>query len=132
MRNISSWKDLNIVYSPGQTTGLKNYASYSLGEVIHFSEKGNAQKYLRGGWSSLEPDHCWTEGKQSRIILYLQQSPRAPLLLSLYGNSMLAPGQKQQEVKVFINNHKVAVWQIKTFRKVFGQNTKGTSSRWNS
>jgi hypothetical protein len=40
---------------------------------IDFSASGNAGDYLRDGWSTQEPDHIWTEGKQSTICIGFAQ-----------------------------------------------------------
>jgi hypothetical protein len=37
--------------------------------LIDFSQRGNSRTYLRDGWHGQEPDHVWTDGTHSTILL---------------------------------------------------------------
>jgi hypothetical protein len=47
----------------------ENFSSGQLELEIDFSASGNASDYLRKGWSTQEPDHIWTDGRQSTIAV---------------------------------------------------------------
>ena len=56
---------------------------YQMGQVIDFTEKGNAAPYLEAGWSARDEYGCWTLGTEATLTLRLDPRPDGPTSLSV-------------------------------------------------
>ena len=62
---------------------------YQMGQVIDFTDKGNAAPYLEGGWSAPDEYGCWTLGTEATLTLRLDPRPDGPTSLSVFVSDIM-------------------------------------------
>jgi hypothetical protein len=103
--------------SPNATTASPSVApkinEYSIGDKIDFGANGNSKPFKVSGWSGAEPNLSWTEGTVA--VLALRISPVTdPLTLKMKaGGFSKEPQIPSQPVEVFVNDEKVADWNVR-------------------
>ena len=87
-------------------------ATYSFGEVVSFGRGGRSDVFKAGGWSHVEPDRTWTNGRSAHLAFTLPKS-KGPLALRMRLAGFVAePFIPFQWVEVIANNERVAEWQV--------------------
>jgi hypothetical protein len=86
---------------------------YSIGNKIDFGANGNSKPFKVSGWSDAETKHSWTNGTVS--VLAMRISPVAePLTLKIKcGGLSKNPEVPSQPVEVFVNDQKIADWNVR-------------------
>jgi len=69
---------------------------YRWGEVLRFGEKGNAQPYKGGGWSTPEEQITWSDGNRAELVLPTT-SPHGPVRVRLFAGVYLSPGKVDRQ-----------------------------------
>ena len=88
---------------------------YQLNDVIAFGLGGNARKWKKRGWSSIEKNFTWTVGQSAILRIPFEELPEGNLILSANVFPFLGAGKiEMQEVNVYINDIHVAVWPVTT------------------
>ena len=62
---------------------------YQMGQVIDFTDKGNAAPYLEAGWSARDEYGCWTLGTEATLTLRLDPRPDGPTSLSVFVSDIM-------------------------------------------
>lgn len=112
VRDIAAWKNNYISYTAGSVKKLSRFASYTLGDPVHFSQGGNASVYVKQGWGEPEPDRRWSDGPRSRLSLDVSQAKSKALSLRLQASAFPVKGTLPQHVDVLVNGHKIATWKM--------------------
>ncbi|NIA01841.1 MAG: hypothetical protein GWP15_00495 [Nitrospirae bacterium] len=84
--------------------------TFPLGEKLHFSKGGNGERCLRRGWSVPELWGIWSIGKQSELSFKLPKSLSGNLYLTVRANPFVHFRRPKKEIKVFVNDEQVAIW----------------------
>ena len=93
-----------------------SYAPYTPGKEILFSSasKGEADPYIRGGWSPAESYQRWTDGPVAGLSFLLEKAPQKDLLLRLYAFGYLGHNKINcQMVTILVNQEPVGRWLVK-------------------
>jgi hypothetical protein len=86
---------------------------YRMGQIIDFTEKGNAAPYLEAGWSARDDYGCWTEGTEATLTLRLDPRPDGPTSLSvLISEIMVDATAPTLPVEVVANGKMLAEWTM--------------------
>jgi hypothetical protein len=86
---------------------------YRMGQIIDFTEKGNAAPYLEAGWSARDEYGCWTQGTEATLTLRLDPCPDGPTSLSvLVSDSMVDATAPTLPVEVSANDKMLAKWTM--------------------
>ncbi len=117
----AAWGIYRIVYNKGLQNDIKTttidtkiFRPYILGTNISFAKGGNSSDFVKisDGWGGQEPKHRCAVGAQTVIRLYIPDSQGGNLRLTLDGFGVYPyKTEKYQEVTVFANDVKIAVWQ---------------------
>jgi hypothetical protein len=99
-RDTASWKNKRIRFYEEQVIYENNY---TVNQLIYFSAGKNFVPYIGEGWSSPEPEHMWTEGKNSEINIYLQSPPRGNLIFKIKGFGIAPADKRFQNLTIHIN-----------------------------
>jgi hypothetical protein len=81
------------------------------GQVIDFTERGNAHLYQLEGWSFPEEGYSWTNGQRSELEFELPTTQKSARL-TIDAAPYLGAGVDCQEVEVLLGNELVARWQV--------------------
>jgi hypothetical protein len=90
-------------------------APYAIGEILDFTAKGNARKYMTYGWAVASgEDGTWTEGPVARIRLGLSSPVEGPLSIVLMEGSrpFVTRLHPRLDVEVLINSRPVDRWSF--------------------
>lgn len=112
VRDLSSWHNTYIEYSAGTSRHLPKAESYTLNDVIDFSDAGKSSSYIQSGWSWQESTCRWTDGDRAQIKVELKQRPRNDLTLGLNAHALSPNGRDPQKISVVVNGKKVVEWQM--------------------
>jgi hypothetical protein len=86
---------------------------YQMGQVIDFTDKGNAAPYLEGGWSAPDEYGCWTLGTEATLTLRLDPRPDGPTSLSvLVSDIMVDVSSTHSSSRGFANGKMLAKWTM--------------------
>jgi hypothetical protein len=86
---------------------------YRMGQIIDFTENGNATPYLEAGWSARDEYGCWTQGTEATLTLRLDPCPDGPTSLSvLVSDSMVDATAPALPVEVMANGKMLAEWTM--------------------
>ena len=86
---------------------------YRMGQVIDFTEKGNAAPYLEAGWNARDDYGCWTLGTEATLTLRLDPRPDGPTSLSvLISEIMVDATAPTLPVEVVANGKMLAEWTM--------------------
>lgn len=81
--------------------------------VVNAGVYADLPEFLLSGWSLLEPNFVWTEGKEATMLFSIPK-PSETIQVELELLPFLAGGQLlHQEVRVFANDQPVGTWQVK-------------------
>jgi hypothetical protein len=84
-----------------------------MGQIIDFTENGNATPYLEAGWSARDEYGCWTQGTEATLTLRLDPCPDGPTSLSvLVSDSMVDATAPALPVEVMANGKMLAEWTM--------------------
>jgi hypothetical protein len=84
-----------------------------MGQVIDFTDKGNAAPYLEAGWSARDEYGCWTLGTEATLTLRLDPRPDGPTSLSvLVSDIMVDVTAPTLPVEVSANGKMLAKWTM--------------------
>ncbi len=109
---IYTEKGIKAIPSPTSS----NYTFYTLGKEIKFSTKGNgeADPYIRTGWSFPETYQRWSDGPVAGLSFPLKKAPRKDLILRLLGYGYLAHNKINcQVVTIIVNQVPIGRWLMK-------------------
>lgn len=82
------------------------------GSVIHFGKDGNAEAFIRSGWSEAEAEHQWTDGREAEIHFEVAHTD-ADLLLTFSVSPLIGPKTVTQHVQAEWNGRLVGEWSIR-------------------
>lgn len=82
------------------------------GTKIIFGKGGNSEPYKSAGWSSTEEKFTWSEGTSAQLRFLVPASTEPVSLKMTIGALIKPPELAAQPVEVFINDQKVADWQV--------------------
>ena len=86
---------------------------YRMGQVIDFTDKGNAAPYLEAGWSARDDYGCWTLGTEATLTLRLDPRPDGPTSLSVFvSDIMVDVTAPTLPVEVSANGKMLAKWTM--------------------
>jgi hypothetical protein len=86
---------------------------YRMGQIIDFTEKGNAAPYLEAGWSARDDYGCWTEGTEATLTLRLDPRPDGPTSLSVVVSEIMVDATAPTlPVEVVANGKMLAEWTM--------------------
>jgi hypothetical protein len=86
---------------------------YQMGQVIDFTDKGNAAPYLEAGWSARDEYGCWTLGTESTLTLRLDPRPDGPTSLSVFVSEIMVDVTAPTlPVEVSANGKMLAQWTM--------------------
>lgn len=91
-------------------------SSYTLGKEIDFSTlgKGEADGYIRAGWSPAENSQMWSNGPIAGLSLHLNRIPQKDLALKIFGFAYLGKNKiKCQVVSLLVNQVPIGRWLVK-------------------
>lgn len=96
---------------------LQSVSGYTIGEPLDFRSGGNADEYVRSGWSPPEAGHRWSEGPRALMHLVLDEPPSRDLLLRVRARPFLGEGAgdgelTHQTVTVRANGRRIATWEV--------------------
>ncbi len=97
---------------------------FHLGEVLRFSQGANGTCCLRNGWSIPESWGVWSMSKQSDLALQLPNLLSGNIRLTVKANPFVYRARPKKEVKVFVNDEQVAIWNY----QLGGKNKKRSVS----
>src|SRR5205823_7830986 len=82
------------------------------GTEVSFGKGGNSELFRVSGWSRTEPQSTWTEG--TAAVLAMRVSPtNEPVALKMKLAGLTKdPELSYQPVEVYVNDQKVADWQV--------------------
>ena len=82
------------------------------GTEVSFGKGGNSELFRVSGWSRTEPQSTWTEG--TAAVLAMRVSPtNEPVALKMKLAGLTKdPELPYQPVEVYVNDQKVADWQV--------------------
>ncbi|MDB5619750.1 sulfatase-like hydrolase/transferase [Tardiphaga sp.] len=93
-----------------ESVALRTVA-YRTGDIIAFGQDGNAADFQSGGWNQPSAGFTWSSGKQTSLVIPLQDSAAGALTLQVSLTPWLVPGKvERQTVNVFANGEKIAEW----------------------
>jgi len=82
------------------------------GSKITFGKGGNSEPYKSAGWSTTEEKFTWSEGTSAQLRIPVPASSE-PVSLKMRIAALIKPPElPAQPVEVFINDQKVADWQV--------------------
>ena len=82
----------------------------ALGRVIEFTP--DSERYRVSGWSTTEGNYAWTEGTSARLALPIPADP-GPLTVKMKLRGLIQPPDLPfQPVAVYVNDQKVADWEV--------------------
>jgi hypothetical protein len=111
--DMNSWQIGNYILAPGSRT-QRDAFRYRLGSLLAFTEAGNSNYIVRGGWGGQETRHRWTTARQSALVVRLDKVPASDLVLKLRGQAYLARGEiDRQLIGVRVNGRQVAQWRMR-------------------
>lgn len=85
---------------------------YALGTVVFCGRGGQAGRYMQGGWGEIEREMTWTNGYSANLSFTLPHHDR-PLRLRMNVAGLIdPPWLPYQAVEVYVNNEKMADWQV--------------------
>lgn len=96
---------------PAQTGAAPASRESVVGKVIRFNPSGNSEVYRVSGWSKTEPEFTWSEGTSARLALPVTKDAAA-LTLKVTAAGFMGADLPFQPVEVFVNDQKVADWQV--------------------
>ncbi len=85
---------------------------YTLGELVDFTARGGARKYLTYGWAASGEDGAWTNGPMARLRLGLSapaDSALAVVLVEGY-RPFVSRQHRHLDVDVSVNGHTIDRW----------------------
>jgi hypothetical protein len=81
-----------------------------VGQVIQFTSA--SERYRVSGWSKTEGDFAWTDGTSARLALPIP-ADTGPLTVKMTLRGLIQPPTlPSQPVEVYVNDQKVADWQV--------------------
>jgi hypothetical protein len=93
--------------------------SYRLGQIIDFTEGGNAEGFLGEAWSTPDQYGRWTLGREARLALRLDQCPNGPVLASfLVSDCMVSEEAPALPINVVVNGQMIEEWILGPSREV--------------
>lgn len=82
------------------------------GSKITFGKGGNSEPYKKSGWSPTEEKFTWSEGTSAQLRIPVPAS-NEPVSLRMRIAALIKPPELPfQPVEVFVNDQKVAEWQV--------------------
>lgn len=85
---------------------------FQYGSKISFGKGGNSEPYKKSGWSPTEEKFTWTEGASARLEIPVPAA-NEPVTLRMRIAALIKPPEVPfQPVEVFINDQKIADWQV--------------------
>lgn len=82
------------------------------GSKITFGKGGNSEPYKSAGWSATEEKFTWSEGTSAQLRIPVPASTE-PVSLKMRIAALVKPPElPAQPVEVFINDQKIAEWQV--------------------
>lgn len=98
--------------SETSTTSAPTPPAIQFGTKISFGMGGGAEPYKARGWSQTEEKFTWTEGTSAQLRLPVAPS-NDPISLKFKMAALTkAPDLPFQPVEVWINDRKIAEWQV--------------------
>jgi hypothetical protein len=92
-------------------SGVANY-NYIYGTVIKCGARGNSTGYRGYGWSGIEQDFTWSDGRSAQVNLTVLP-PAKPLRLRMRLMGVSHPPELPfQPVEVYANGERVATWKV--------------------
>jgi hypothetical protein len=85
---------------------------YGWGVAVKCGRGGQSERYNTLGWSDAEKDFTWTIGKRTELLFRTEPTAKAlQLRMRLAGNTK-PPQLPFQPVEVYVNQQKVADWEV--------------------
>lgn len=95
---------------PGADSSLPPEVQY--GSKITFGKGGNSEPYKSTGWSTTEEKFTWSEGTSAQLRIPVPASTEPVSLKMTIGALIKSPELPAQPVEVFINDQRIAEWQV--------------------
>lgn len=86
--------------------------SYDYGTVVTFALGGQSEMYRTAGWSKTEEKFTWTEGQSASLTMDVKPSATPVTMRMRLAGLINPPDLPFQLVEVFLNEEKVAEWQV--------------------
>ena len=87
-------------------------AEILFGTRITFGKGGNSEPYKAGGWGQTEEKFTWTEGT-SALLRVPVAATNDPITFKIRMAALIKPPELPlQPVQVYINDQKIAEWQV--------------------
>jgi hypothetical protein len=95
-----------------ETSVPSSDVNLAYGTKVSFGTGGNSEPFRVSGWSATEPQMTWTEG--AAAVLAMRVSPtNEPVALKMKLAGLTKdPEVPYQPVEVYVNDQKVADWQL--------------------
>ncbi len=89
---------------------------YEYDHRICFGYGGDAERHTVRGWSEIEPNHTWTNATSATLGFRVLRS-EVPVTLKVTTGAMTNPPElTSQPVDVYVQNEKVASWNVAEFK----------------
>ena len=104
-------KPSSTASQPAASNSPANAAPGSVvGQVIPFT--ADSERYRVSGWAKTEGDYAWSEGASARLALPIPAGA-GPLTVKMRLRGLIQlPNLPFQPVAVYVNNQKVADWEV--------------------
>lgn len=97
---------------PESSADSSGPAEVKYGSKITFGKGGNSESYKSSGWSPTEEKFTWSEGTSAQLRIPVPAS-NGPVSLKMRIAALIkSPELPAQPVEVFINDQKIAEWQV--------------------
>ncbi len=94
------------------------FPPYRFGQVIDFTETGNAEDFLGANWTYPDRLGRWTEGQEATLTLRLDQGSAAPLPASFFiSDCVVSEHSPYLPVQVAVNGIQIGEWSVGPDRK---------------
>jgi hypothetical protein len=88
--------------------------AYELGAIINFGASGDSDRFKVSGWSAKEKEFTWTLGKGGVLSVKVPAVDGALNLRAKLVGLIHPPELAYQPVEVYVNDEKVADWEVST------------------
>jgi len=100
---------------PGQAssrTTISVLNDVATGDIIDFSTRGDARRFLGRGWSGQEQDIRWTLGERAELDFTFSQFPSSGLRCVVRAAALVGPSHPLLTVQIKANGTRISEWKF--------------------
>ena len=98
--------------TPPETSTPSKGVDLAYGTEVSFGNGGNSEPFRVSGWSGTEPQMTWTEGTAAVLAMHVSPTNEPVALKMKLAGLTKDPEVPYQPVEVYVNDQKVADWQL--------------------